>query len=372
MTVICNTTSEERLMKLVLRAGFDRYSGYGNDAVDLAIHLQRAGVDVVPWPTSLLPGLPAEFTKLLEKNPQGHKDAVLQFSDPAQFSTMPEWADMAPKAFGYSMWERTPLLPGDLGWDKIEGTDWSLGRPFSGWLRGMAVTCPMNVEAFRHLDPDLAMTVVPCGIDSDAWPTHDRRGADRPMRFLLIGALEALRKDPFCVLNAWHQLTSEHPDFDAELIVHSFSPGLVGIVADGAYGPRVTFSRRPLSRRELTELYHSCDVLVTPSRGEGNNKPAMEFMATGGCVIASDWSGHRNWLHPDCTIALPGTLTPVDDQPEAQEFVVDPEVLAEAMLNAWRNPRLVRRLGDRAATWIREKCSWDVVVPKLADWMATT
>lgn len=322
---------------------------------------------MVPWPLSILPGLPREFTRLLEKDPGGRKDAALQFSDPGAFADLKHWAPGVPKAFGYSMWERLPLLHSDLGWrpDERYLAQW---RPFSGYLRGMAVTCPMNIDAFRNVDPDLAMTVVPCGIEPDDWPVHDRRGDDRPFRFLLIGMLTAARKDAFCVLEAWQWLKANRPEFDAELTVHTYAPGLHSSIAT-AYGPGITFSSKPLSRKELIELYHSADVLVTPSRGEGNNKPAMEFMATGGTVLASEWSGHLNWMHPDVTLPLKGTLTPCIGQPDAVEYVVDPQTCAEGMLWAWAHQRAVREMGDLAAPFIRQRCAWDVLVPKLVDWM---
>jgi len=335
--------------------------------------MSRLGVDVVPWPMSILPGLPAEFCRLLEKDPGGRKDAALQFSDPAAFSDLKDWAPGAPKTFGYSMWERLPLLHSDLPWHPVwqeegEAARW---RPFSSHLRGMAVTCPMNVDAFRPVDPDLAMTVGPRGIEPDDWPVADRRGADRPFRFLLIGVLTSARKDAFCVLEAWRWLKAQYPEFDAELVVHTFAPGLHSSIAT-VYGPGITFSGDPLSRAELIKLYHSCDVLVTPSRGEGNNKPAMEFMATGGTVLASEWSGHLNWMHPDCTLPLKGELTPCAGQPAAVEYVVDPQTCADAMLAAWTDQRHTRQLGDNAAPWIRQRCAWDVLVPKLVDWMAET
>lgn len=361
-------------MRLVLRAGFDRWSGYGNDAVDLALQLGKLGLDVVPWPLSLLPPLPPEFTRLLEKDPGRRPDAVLQFSDPASFEDMPAWAD-GPAAFGYSMWERLPLLPTDLWYRDGETFDGEparavADRPFSRYLRGMAVTCPMNLDAFRHVDPGLAMTVVPCGIEPDDWPVADRRRSDRPFRFLMIGVLNG-RKDPFCVLQAWQWLKANHLGFDAELIVHTFTPGLPPKVAE-VYGPGIRFSGQPLTRAELVELYHSADVLVSPSRGEGNNKPAMEFMATGGTVLASEWSGHLNWMTEDATYALPGELRPCEAQPAAVEYVVDPMDCARIMLGIWDDQRLAHRKGARAADWIRERCAWQVLLPKLVDWMAET
>lgn len=368
-------------MRLVLRAGFDRFSGYGNDAVDLAVNLQKVGVDVVPLPISLLPGLPRKFTRLLEKDPRGRKDVVMTFAPPYDIKPW-EFAKMAPVAVGYSMWERTPLLPEDfdghawpheipegvappvemIGQMRAErfGTD---GGPANAWdgLRHMFVTCPMNREAFAHVDEVTPTSVVPCGIEGKDWPVA-QRDPKRRMRFLMVGMLTG-RKEPFVMLDAWRELKQEHPEFDAVLTMHTMARGLHPKIAE-AY-PDVEISDRTLDRKGLLRLYHGSDVLVSTSRGEGNNKPAMEFMATGGTVIASDWSGHQNWLHRDVTTAVPGTLQPVPGQPKAQDFHVDTEALKTALLDAWRNPSDTARRGERAATWVREALSWDVVVRRM-------
>jgi hypothetical protein len=39
---------------MMLKSSFDTYTGYGNDAVDMAIWFTKAGVDVVPWPSAVM------------------------------------------------------------------------------------------------------------------------------------------------------------------------------------------------------------------------------------------------------------------------------------------------------------------------------
>jgi glycosyltransferase involved in cell wall biosynthesis len=354
-------------MRLVLRAGFDRYSGYGNDAVDLAVNLERHGVDVIPWPVAILPGLPREFTRLLEKDPGGRKDATLMFADVASVDPWEEnWALATEKSFVYTMWERTPLLPSDVK----AGPGRRTKRWSSYGVTGLVVTCPMNVEAFRAVDPVIPIGVVPCGIEPDDWPAVARVRSS-PTQFLMIGMLGG-RKNPFAVLETWQHLKETEPDFaDAQLHVHTMSNVLHPVVKD-VYGPGITFSNHALSRNELVELYHACDVLVTPSRGEGNNKPAMEFMATGGTVIGSDWSGHQNWLTPAAGYPVPGQLVPVKAEPRASEFEIDRDALAAAMLDVVRHKGRAVAKGEHAARWIREALSWDAVIPRLITFMERT
>jgi hypothetical protein len=106
--------------------------------------------------------------------------------------------------------------------------------------------------------------------------------------------------------------------------------------------------------------------MISVSRGEGNNKPAMEFMSTGGTCIASYWSGHKNWLHPDCTYALRGTLAPVSvNHPDVLDYRVDKQHLKDTMLDCWRNPGDVRQKGRNSARWIRQAFSWERTVDQL-------
>lgn len=352
-------------MRVVLRAGFDRFSGYGNDAVDLAINMQRLGADVLPMPMSLLPGLPREFLKMLEQDPRGRKDVAMTFAPPYDIRPW-EFVKMAEKAVGYSMWERTPILPDEFdghGWSDDDALGWGSAPGQDAWkgLAHMFVTCPMNKAAFRNVDATVPLSVVPCGIEEKDWP-FQRRDAQEQMQFLMIGMLGG-RKVPFVLLDAWRDLKRERPDFDARLRLHTLARGLHPKIVD-VY-PDVEISQHPLDRPGLIRLYHESDVLVSVSRGEGNNKPAMEFMATGGTVIASDWSGHQNWLHPDITYGLPGALEPSIGQPNAEDFAVDVEALKKALLAAWENRADTVRRGERAAVWIRETLTWPVVVDRM-------
>jgi glycosyltransferase involved in cell wall biosynthesis len=105
----------------------------------------------------------------------------------------------------------------------------------------------------------------------------------------------------------------------------------------------MTLTNKPVSVEDVKAWYGDVDVLVTTSRGEGNNKPAMEFLATGGPVIATDWSGHQNWLHDDCCWRLPGELVEIAPGDVARDFRVDVEVLAKTLLEVATDPTAVAK-----------------------------
>lgn len=379
-------------MRVFLSTQFDRFSGYGNDAVDIAIGLSRLGVDVVPWPTKIIPGLPRELTRLLEKDPTGRYDVVLSFAPP--FDIHPDdLVHLGAPAVGWSMWETSKLTtgdmlghgfgdyttaeepPADLGRGAVREDEyidrwWSWSRHRSvdhAGLDRMLVTCPMNVDAFHAVDAELRVDVLPCGVDVDAYEFVDRP-VDRRMRFGMIGML-AGRKDPMLLVEAWRQLKDERPDFDAVLELKTSCPGLHPAMVEVI--PDLVIHDRAWPAAKVRAWYAEIDVLVSVSRGEGNNKPAMEFMSTGGPVIATDWSGHQNWLYPDSGWPLPGVLRPVNAvAPDVLDFRVDVDALKAALIDAWSDRATTAEKGRRAARQIRGSLSWGIVCEKLAHVLA--
>lgn len=361
-------------MKIVLRAGFDVFSGYGNDAIDMALALAKEGAQVTPMPTALLPGIPMKFAQMLTRDPTGPKDVLLNFAAPMDLQVPRDFGHL--KKVAYTMWERTPIVDGDFGgpWlspedaqivpeyddEKVEGSRQGKRR-LEGWDK-VLVTCPMNVDAFRPVTPDeTPIKVVPVGIDPERW-TFQRRTAQGPVRFLMLGMANA-RKAPFVTLDAWRRFRLAHPEIEATLHVHSLGRTLHPKIVE-VY-PDVTLSEKALTHEALREMYWEHDVLISTSRGEGANKPAMEFLATGGVVAATDWSGHQNWLHRDYAVPLPGTLKPCPGAEWAQDFHVDESALDDALLALARRDYDIPRMGATAAQMVPSMMSWSVTAQNL-------
>jgi glycosyltransferase involved in cell wall biosynthesis len=77
--------------------------------------------------------------------------------------------------------------------------------------------------------------------------------------------------------------------------------------------PNVYLLHGDLSPEEMNALYNhpKMKAMVSFTKGEGYGRPLAEFARTGKPVLASNWSGHVDFLNPKYHILLPGQLTPV-------------------------------------------------------------
>lgn len=78
-----------------------------------------------------------------------------------------------------------------------------------------------------------------------------------------------------------------------------------------------------LSDGEMNELYNHPKIkaMITLTKGEGFGRPLLEFTMTGKPVIASNWSGHKDFLPMDKAIMLGGKLTDVHDS-AIDDFII--------------------------------------------------
>ena len=74
--------------------------------------------------------------------------------------------------------------------------------------------------------------------------------------------------------------------------------------------PNVYLLNGEFDDSEINELYNHPKVkaMVSFTKGEGFGRPLLEFGMTGKPIIASGWSGYLDFLNPEYTILLPGSL----------------------------------------------------------------
>ncbi len=78
-----------------------------------------------------------------------------------------------------------------------------------------------------------------------------------------------------------------------------------------------------LSNSEMNELYNHPNIkaMVSLTKGEGFGRPLLEFTMTGKPVIASNWSGHKDFLPMDKAIMIGGKLNDVH-QSAVDDFIL--------------------------------------------------
>jgi glycosyltransferase involved in cell wall biosynthesis len=78
--------------------------------------------------------------------------------------------------------------------------------------------------------------------------------------------------------------------------------------------PNVYVLNGEFSDQEMNELYNHPKIksMVSFTKGEGYGRPLLEFSLTGKPIIASNWSGHTDFLKPSFTTLVGGELENVD------------------------------------------------------------
>ncbi len=336
-------------MRVLLIGPFDVFTGYGSDLVGLARAMNERGFDVVPYPTSVMAGLPMDVARMFAKDPRGRYDLGIVHTPPFQLKASDHVRRACSRLVGWTMWERTEFSPPDDA-----ELDWS---PFDLMLCYDGVT----LEALRAYDDSVPMRVLQGGVDESAWPYMERDWFGK-FGFLMLGELHA-RKDPWVAIDAYRELREDGELEDSVLQLKTSVPTLhpeiekliPGVKIHGGYWPR----------EKVLDLYRESHVLLAPSRGEGKNLPALEMQLTGAPVIATAWGGHTTWLHPEYSWPLAYELHPAEPGGVGFQARASKDHLKDLMVTAYEDREEARRKGKVASGAIRSTHSWGTVLQRL-------
>ena len=132
--------------------------------------------------------------------------------------------------------------------------------------------------------------------------------------------------------------------------------------------PRVVLIGDVLSEEQMVLLFNACDCYVAPSFGEGFNLPAIQAMACGKPVIATEWSGHEEFINKE--VALPlgiNRIEPVDpvmiqkDFNYANHLWAVPNALHLARLMKWcyENREKAKKMGEVAREYVIKNFNYE-------------
>jgi glycosyltransferase involved in cell wall biosynthesis len=193
-------------------------------------------------------------------------------------------------------------------------------------------------------------TVVPLGLDLDAFATIDERGRAEARRALdiprgvpvvtTVGRLTAI-KNHALFLEMAQQISASRPD--AVFLIAGDGELRAALEADArarGLGDRVRFLGW---RRDLTTIYGATDVFVITSNNEGTPVALIEAMASGVPGVSTDVGGVRDVI----TNASLGGVVPPGDAPALAQAVtglLDDRAAREAIASAAR-PAAIGRFG---------------------------
>jgi len=350
-------------VRVLVRTALNPYSGYGNDGLGILTALMNAGIDTYVEPTFVAPPLPPAIAQLLTKRLEAPFDLLIHHADPAGLGISPESRRACKATVAWTMWEYSSL-------DNLKGRSTLRKR-----LRDYDLVLGYDQVSSGALAPYVSTQAgtLQGGFWPQDWPVSPIRdwNSER-FGFCMVGQLGP-RKDPFVAINAFKELKEEYPDeFEgAELHLKTNCPGLHQAMEQ--WVPKLRVHYAVWTTDVLREFYHTQHVLLAPSRGEGKNVPALEFMATGGPVIATNWGGHTQWLSSTVGYPLDYELRPIDaGHPDCLNARASVAHLKKLMLEVYRDRAAARRRGEQAAALIPDMCSWDAVTRRLFDRLADT
>jgi hypothetical protein len=321
------------VVKISLTGFLLDYSGYGEATRRLLAALDAVQADVTIGQVlsdgnGQLP--PDEMAAKYLARPKQSADVSLVVAAPDQF---PMIAAPAPRRVGFTNWETDRLHPrahrGCAGLDLV------------------LVPSQQNVEVFAAAK--LPVRAVPYPV----MPPVAAEPLDIPDRpFVFYGVLSwQERKNPRGLLIAY--LTGFTAE-DRVLLVLKIA-GHAGYVAAGREltvlretlnlpnPPKVRLIGGRWNEVQMASLHERGDCYVTLTRGEACHLPALEAVARGTTVIATDWGGHTDFLrgNPNAVL-IPSRMVPVvQAYPyfDGTQCWADPDILAAraAMRAAYEN-----------------------------------
>lgn len=290
----------------VCAPSFDSCDSYGRIASELRAHLTRRGVHVntfafddtapedrlIPTSVSIMLGYPTAF----DAEP-GH----------------PLIARMG-KRIAVTMFESTSLPD---GWVEALNRCDVVVAP-SAFVRQLFIDNGVNVP----------VVIAPLGV-GEAFTYRERKAAD--VFTVCAIADRGLRKGRHSAVHAFFRAFGY--DESVRLLLKVRRGGEFNIL-----NPNMTVVAEDMDEDELAEFYASADAMLFLSAGEGFGLPCREFAATGGIVLATDWSGTSD--------ALPEWGIPVPVTGFSTSWLDTPKLYG---IGEWAEPDL-----DHAAEWLKK------------------
>lgn len=198
---------------------------------------------------------------------------------------------------------------------------------------------------------------------------------DRIILYAFDGSSYLVRKNPFALIRAFARSGLAERGWKLVLKVkHLFDTPKMGKLLQQQVedSSGVLLINRSVSKATMNELMHAADIYASPHCAEGFGLTIAEAMATGKIVVATDYSGSRDFLDSDCGFPVRYRLhLPDDDHGHYTRAggvwaQVDDTHLADSLVRA---ADLVAagdsRIGDAARARIESLLSVEAVAAKM-------
>ncbi|MEI2707168.1 MAG: glycosyltransferase family 4 protein [Ilumatobacteraceae bacterium] len=186
------------------------------------------------------------------------------------------------------------------------------------------------------------MRLVPVGVDPDLF-TPLPQVARVPGRLITTASADVALKGLSFLLQAMAKLRTER-DVTLTIIGRPKEGASADLIDQLGLRPHINFVSG-VSDERIVELYAEAELAVVPSLYEGFSLPAIEAMATGICLVATDGG------------ALP-EVTGTDNDTVLQCPAGNAEALAATIARGLDDPELRARVGEAGRRRVVDRWSW--------------
>jgi glycosyltransferase involved in cell wall biosynthesis len=140
--------------------------------------------------------------------------------------------------------------------------------------------------------------------------------------------------------------------------------------------PNIYILNGEFDNTEMNMLYNHPRVkaMVSLTKGEGFGRPLLEFSLSGKPVIATNWSGHTDFLNPEFCGLINGELENIHETAanqwlikEAQWFKPHNNEIATLLLDVFKNYKDYKVKGKRQAFYAKTNFSYDKMKEKVSE-----
>ena len=144
----------------------------------------------------------------------------------------------------------------------------------------------------------------------------------------------------------------------------------------GDDAPSIYLLHGDLSDHEMNSLYNHPKIkaMVSFAKGEGYGRPLQEFGLSGKPIIAPNWSGHLDFLHPEYCTLLPGNLTQVHPSAadkfimkESQWFTVQYQYASKVLKDMFKHYKKYLTLSRKQTKHVKDNFSLDKMTERFAE-----
>jgi glycosyltransferase involved in cell wall biosynthesis len=145
--------------------------------------------------------------------------------------------------------------------------------------------------------------------------------------------------------------------------------------------PNVYLIHGEFKDEQINELYNHPKVkaMISLTKGEGFGKPLLEFSTIGKPIITTGWSGHIDFLKPEFTVLLPGTIDKIHPSavvqnmliPESSWFKPDLQHIGNFMMDVYENYKNYKEKAKRQSYYSKINFSWEKMKDKLLALLTT-